>query len=44
MAMPAEVVETTLLIHPHVLADFLDYNDFLDVAEASVRATLSSRA
>lgn len=27
-------VETTLLIHPHVLGDFLDYNDFLDVAEA----------
>jgi hypothetical protein len=26
--------ETTLLIHPHVLGDFLDYNDFLDVAEA----------
>ncbi len=35
-AMPAEVVETTLLIHPHVLTDFLDYNDFLDIAEASV--------
>jgi len=26
-------VETTLLIHPHVLADFLDYNDFLDLAD-----------
>src|SRR5437867_13025138 len=25
-------VETTLLIHPQVLTDFLDYNDFLDVA------------
>lgn len=35
-AMPAEVVETTLLIHPYVLGDFLDYNDFLDVAEALV--------
>ncbi len=27
------VCETTLLIHPHVLQDFLDYNDFLDVAD-----------
>ncbi len=26
--------ETTLLIHPHVLQDFLDYNDFLDEADA----------
>lgn len=26
-------VETTLLIHPRVLRDFLDYNDFLDRAE-----------
>ncbi len=30
---PIALVETTLLIHPHVLADFLDYNDFLDTAE-----------
>ena len=30
---PAGEIETTLLIHPHVLADFLDYNDFLDVAD-----------
>ena len=29
-----EKVETTLLIHPHVLTDFLDFNDFLDVADA----------
>jgi hypothetical protein len=34
-ADPARV-ETTLLIHPHVLNDFLDYNDFLDVADAAV--------
>lgn len=27
-------VETTLLIHPAVLGDFLDYNQFLDVADA----------
>src|SRR5512147_1952889 len=31
-----ERIDTTLLIHPHALADFLDYNDFLDVADASV--------
>lgn len=30
---PAKV-ETTLLIVPHMLADFLDYNDFLDEADA----------
>jgi hypothetical protein len=29
-------IETTLLIHPRVLEDFLDYNDFLDVADAAV--------
>jgi len=34
-ADPAER-ETTLLIHPHVLADFLDYNDFLDLADAAL--------
>jgi hypothetical protein len=32
----AEDVDTTLLIHPHVLNDFLDYNDFLQVADAAV--------
>lgn len=31
-----EEIDTTLLIHPFVLTDFLDYNDFLDVAEASL--------
>lgn len=31
-ADPAQI-DTTLLIHPQVLADFLDYNDFLDVAD-----------
>ena len=35
-ATPAEDVDTTLLIHPHVLTDFLDYNDFLDVADEAV--------
>jgi uncharacterized protein len=33
---PAERVETTLLIHPHVLTDFAEYNDFLAVAEAAL--------
>ncbi len=29
-------LETTLLIHPHVLADFADYNDFLALADALI--------
>jgi len=32
----AAEVETTLLIHPYVLTDFLEFNDFLDIAEAAV--------
>jgi len=35
-ATPAEQIETTLLIHPRVLTDFADYNDFLDRAEQAV--------
>ena len=35
---PAEAVDTTLLVHPRVLVDFLDYNDFLDEADALVEA------
>lgn len=35
---PAEQTDTTLLVHPHVLGDFLDYNDFLDDADALVEA------
>lgn len=31
-----EQVDTTLLIHPGVLTDFLDFNDFLDAADALV--------
>ena len=31
-----EAVDTTLLIHPNVLTDFLDFNDFLDAADALV--------
>ena len=34
-ADPAKV-DTTLLIHPNVLADFEDYNEFLDVADAAL--------
>lgn len=33
----AGVVDTTLLIHPHVLTDFLAYNQFLGIADATVR-------
>ena len=31
-----DATDTTLLIHPFVLNDFLDYNEFLDVADAAV--------
>ncbi|MFT7775387.1 DUF1415 domain-containing protein [Roseateles sp.] len=31
-----EDVDTTLLIHPNVLTEFLDFNDFLDAADALV--------
>ena len=32
----ADEIDTTLLIHPAVLNDFLDYNDFLDVADGAL--------
>lgn len=35
-AADPEEIDTTLLIHPGTLTDFLDYNDFLDVADATV--------
>ena len=35
---PAAQVDTTLLVHPQVLGEFLDYNDFLDHADALVEA------
>jgi hypothetical protein len=35
---PADDIDTTLIVHPHVLGDFLDYNDFLDDADALVAA------
>jgi hypothetical protein len=28
--------DTTLIVHPHALTDFLDYNDFLDAADGLV--------
>ncbi len=31
-----EVVDTTLLIHPTLLPNFLDFNDFMQLAEAAV--------
>jgi hypothetical protein len=35
-AADPEAVDTTLLIHPTLLPDFLDFNDFLQLAEAAV--------
>lgn len=35
-AADPDAVDTTLLIHPHVLEDFLEYNHFLDVADAAL--------
>lgn len=35
-AADPEEVDTTLLIHPTLLPDFLDFNDFLQIAEAAV--------
>jgi len=35
---PVEEVDTTLIVHPAVLEDFLDYNDFLDNADAALEA------
>jgi len=34
---PAHEVETTLLIHPQCLNDFLEYNDFLGNVDATLR-------
>ncbi len=36
VACDAEETDTTLLVHPLVLPDFLDFNDFLGVAEELV--------
>ncbi|MBU6211829.1 MAG: DUF1415 family protein [Gammaproteobacteria bacterium] len=37
VAAPPEELETTLLIHPQVLQDFREFNDFLDVADELLR-------
>jgi hypothetical protein len=34
----ADEIDTTLIVHPDVLQDFLNYNDFLDNADAAVEA------
>lgn len=36
VATPADEIDTTLLIHPTLFDDFLDFNDFLEVAEGVV--------
>ena len=36
IATPAEEIDTTLLIHATLFDDFLDFNDFLEVAEGVV--------
>lgn len=33
VATPSEETDTTLLIHPTLFEDFLDFNDFLEIAE-----------
>ena len=35
-ATSADEIDTTLLIHPTLFDDFLDFNDFLEIAEAVV--------
>jgi hypothetical protein len=37
-ATPADRIETTLLVHPRVFAEFEDQNDFLEIAEAALVA------
>ena len=36
VATPADEIDTTLLIHPTLFEDFLDFNDFLEVADGVV--------
>ena len=36
VATPANEIDTTLLIHPTLFDDFLDFNDFLEVAEGVI--------
>lgn len=37
VSAPRSAIETTLLIHPRALLDFLDYNDFLTTADVLLR-------
>lgn len=37
-ASDPDEIETTLLVHPQLLQDFRDFNDFQAIAEATVRA------
>ncbi len=32
----AKITDTSVLIHPNILQDFLDYNDFLEIADAAL--------
>ncbi len=34
---PPERIETTVLVHPRVLQDFADFNDFLDIADEALQ-------
>ena len=36
IATPADEIDTTLLIHPTLFDDFLDFNDFLEIAEGVI--------
>jgi hypothetical protein len=36
VATPADQIDTTLLIHPTLFEDFLDFNDFMEIAEGVV--------
>lgn len=38
VATPIDQTETTLLVHPQVLGDFIDYNHFLELADHAVAA------
>ena len=36
VATPVSEIDTTLLIHPSLFEDFLDFNDFLEIAEGVI--------
>jgi len=39
LAVPREKIETSLLIHPQIMQDFSDYNDFLGMVEVLLTET-----